>query len=766
MCALLLMLCLPSPALAQTNGSSTQTETRPLLMIVVGFAGDESGGALPYSNEYDWSSAAFGEQDSVASYYADMSGGRFSFAPAIESCSYDGVTVANVNERENDGVVHVVLDRSYHAWGLVNQDDDIARDFAQTVLAAFDKAEQYVDYDSYDANGNRSISPEELVVAIMVPGYDASTIQDPRRSDIPLMWSHAGVITQTERSDTDESIGLDSYIALTENLLIEDENGSITQQEPLGILYHELGHYLGLPDLYALNEQSQDDAWAQYKVGALSLMDGGGWAQELDGEGIWRYKPSALDAWSRYLLGWQMPQVATTSGNYLVSSQDSSEGYRTLLVPTRDPDQYFLVENRQPFGHDSSLAASYAEGPSTGGIVIWHIDKGIYRRYALNNQINNTDHRPGVMEVFFERDDNGNYVANGMGYPDVQAPFHSLDTQSAFLGGSPIDLPLYDTSANGADTPASRTASGISISVLTEPASSMTVHVEMPETAITQASTAYARNKEESSSEELDLLDIACAALLHETDAEVALVCTEDLLVDLPQGEITYDDAYATLAQDSPIALFNVTGQQLLELMESLAEQYAEQSHSPAENAPARANSAESDFIPVQGDAPTELNVCGISCSIDWNASQGERITFPMVGKKPLDPAQTYHVATTARTSRAYRLGDSWNRNNLLVFGSPADALRSFVQLDSWEARAKDAAETSTWLAPKPASTQAGGPTQASDPAQASDQVPNEESSLERLLHWVKYPFLIPVAFIALVFAGALAFAIDARSKR
>lgn len=393
-CALALALvpaCCAFPFVAQTAHADEPREI-PLVMIVAGFdGGDNPEAAVPYDESYDWAAALFDEGESPASYYRDMSEGAFTFAPVRETSAAGVDGNANGADRPDDGVVHVTLHRPHGAWGAVNVDPDVTADFAQMVMQALEAAGQYVDFAAYDADGDGTVSQGELAICVCVAGYEAAPLTDFRRDDIPLLWAHAGLLDAIDvDAKTPSGLRFDSYIAIAERYWEESDPPEAVQQEPLGVIYHELGHALGLPDLYAVTYT--EGLWADWLVGPLSLMDSGGW-QFVDDGTSWINIPTALDAWSRYALGWTNPAIVTHSGDYVVSSQLSDTGYAALVIPTDDPEQYFIVENRQAEGHDVSLAPFYLE---RGGLLIWHVDNGMYRRYYNENQVNDANHHPAI----------------------------------------------------------------------------------------------------------------------------------------------------------------------------------------------------------------------------------------------------------------------------------------------------------------------------------------------------------------------------------
>ncbi len=428
-----ILACAPA-----TTAQAAETETIPLVMVVVGFdGGDNPTAVVPYDDAIDWGDALFGPGESPAAYFRDLSNGAFTFVPANETSATGVADNTNDADRPNDGVVHVTLHRQHGSWGAVNVDSAVTADFSLAVLEALDAAGAFIDFASYDADGDGELSAKELSICLCIAGYEAASIEDFRRDDIPLLWSHSGLLSVIDNNN--RSVGavrFDGYIAIAELYWTEGDPLEAAEPEPLGVVYHELGHALGLPDLYAVD--IADGPWEGYTVGPLSLMDTGGWQYADDGAG-WRNIPTALDAWSRYVLGWTTPTVVASSGDYLVSSQLSAAGYSQLVIPTTDPNEYFLVENRQPEGHDISLAEDFG---GDSGVLVWHVDNGMYRQYYDANQINDANHRPGVM--------------------------------CDYLNGE-TELLLYD---DADDTPDACIESGISLWLGSDTGRDMTVHVE------------------------------------------------------------------------------------------------------------------------------------------------------------------------------------------------------------------------------------------------------------------------------------------------
>lgn len=130
----------------------------------------------------------------------------------------------------------------------------------------------------------------------------------------------------------------------------------------MGVYAHEFGHALGLPDLY-------DEDYSSIGVGDWSLMASGSW-NRFGGDG--GNRPSHIDPWGKWLLGWITPTPVTcASAVSLPSAAISSAGFHRLLDGSAPgvTGEYFLVENRQQTGFDAGLPGA--------GLLIWHVDEAV-----------------------------------------------------------------------------------------------------------------------------------------------------------------------------------------------------------------------------------------------------------------------------------------------------------------------------------------------------------------------------------------------------
>ena len=453
------------------------TKDIPLLTLVIGFSD------VKYRDDYDWATEIFKSQESLRAYYTDMSFGKFTFDPVNETSAYQKDNNTNRYDKANDGVIHVKLNRKHENWtGMgLTQLGVMARDLsmAEAIIDAIGKAANYINFSNYDANKDGVIGTNEMALALVFAGYEASAIDTDGFVEgvAKYLWAHAWSIAEMIEDygwgnrlnePTPHGVKVTSYIAIAEQLAKD-------QMEPISVLAHELGHYLGLPDLYnTLYDTS--GAWGEYDVSNASVMASGSWGVNPDGGFI----PYSMDAWSRYVLGWIKPTEATKDGTYSVVSQTygaQTQDFAAVRIETQNEGEYYLLENRQHTKWDEGLAQAYEGASLTSGIILWHVDMNVFDKYFDDNAVNNADHRPAVMPLYPEADDNtnfsfiGNYKGIYVGNPFFDAAYWKKGFPSL---GNALNLPIYGRA--GESNPDSRNArmlSGIKVEFVSNSAHKM-----------------------------------------------------------------------------------------------------------------------------------------------------------------------------------------------------------------------------------------------------------------------------------------------------
>jgi len=302
--------------------------------------------SFPTKEEEDQRFDLFGASGgSLNSYYREITCGKFLFEPVVESCG-----------TPNDGVIRISLDVKHPL-------EDVGG-MARAVNLAVSNAAQYISFARYDMDKNKSISQKELaIVVVSAGGYGDKTGSKNRCYYYRLNLGgldRKGYVVVTERRDDLK----DLYAKLTRAAGVEPKHKDFIVS--VGTLAHELGHAFGTPDLY--------------NIGHLTAMSGGqknGSVAMFPGTKLeyHRSTPCHYGAYTMVKAEFVKPIVLETNGVYMVNSAGSGN-YNVYKIPTTNPKEYFLIENRQFEGFDRTLGVNVNSRPlKSGGIAIWHINE-------------------------------------------------------------------------------------------------------------------------------------------------------------------------------------------------------------------------------------------------------------------------------------------------------------------------------------------------------------------------------------------------------
>ncbi|MDD5771990.1 MAG: M6 family metalloprotease domain-containing protein [bacterium] len=370
---------------------------RKLLVICVDFL-DTAGTYDPL----DIQPLFFGETSSVSDYYQKVSYSAVSISPASET---SGVT--------DDGIIGW-LHLPYKHPNTGDSTDVISDSTNQQIAKdAITLADPYINYASYDYNKDSTISTDELSIIIIVAGYERSA-----GPAAPSIWGHRWSMFSVGYPIVDSTITIEDYCEIGER------HGD--HLATIGIMAHELGHLIfSLPDLYDTNPGNGDS----YGVGFFDLMGNGSWASKT-GE-FHGSMPTQLSAWSKEYLSWG--KVTTIdSGQDITLPKTDSDGSSVFRVNTSDPDQYFLLENRQFSGYDMGFQR-FEEASGHGGVVIYHIDNSKLTSSNFNFNDVNADVNDKGVDV--EEADEGI-----LGFSQLDTEQTPLDKNMFFFSGNNSDF--------------------------------------------------------------------------------------------------------------------------------------------------------------------------------------------------------------------------------------------------------------------------------------------------------------------------------------
>lgn len=326
----------------------------------------------------------FGGTGSIAKYYADQSGGKFT--PQFDV--YGPVTLP-----EN---------QAYYG-GNYGQGWDAKAHYMLSHAAKLLDSE--VDFKNYDSDGDGDVD----FVYIFYAGQG-----EHNQGDENTVWPHAGYIKQNADFCICDGKWLNAYACSSEL------EGDI----PAGIgpFAHEFAHVIGLPDLYATDPMFSDRL---VNPGMYTLLDYGCYNND-------QRTPPNFTAYERNALKWNEPIMLNEPLS--VDLQELSTG-QFGLIPTTNVNEFWLLENRQLVGWDAYLPAH--------GLLIWQID---YNATAFsNNEVNNNPSHQRVDII--EANDIQDFLHNGDGftYPgttgNTEFTQTSVPAMMAWNGPTP-DLPV------------------------------------------------------------------------------------------------------------------------------------------------------------------------------------------------------------------------------------------------------------------------------------------------------------------------------------
>lgn len=251
----------------------------------------------------------------------------------------------------------VQLDNGYAYYGK-NSGSSLDVNYSKFRQEAVSKAVEQFDIDWLGLFDNRNKKQVDMVFFIY------AGLGEANGGDENTIWPK-----DVGSSNTINGIKFASSACCNELMVkdVDSEGNYVTDVDGIGIMCHELSHALGLPDFY-------DVSGSSFGMDVWSVMDYGEYCAN-------GYCPASYTAYERDFMGWRQLQTITEKGLYeLVPTEKGGIGYK--VVNKENPNEYYVLENRQKTGWDSALG-SYGRG-----LQVTHVD---YVASRWNSNIVNTE---------------------------------------------------------------------------------------------------------------------------------------------------------------------------------------------------------------------------------------------------------------------------------------------------------------------------------------------------------------------------------------
>ena len=276
-----------------------------------------------------------GFKGSVRDYFLSQSRGKFDFS--------------------FDVVGPVQLSRSYKYYG-----EDAANGTSHNIHAGEMIAEacllagDSIDWSRYDWDGDGEV--EQVFVVFAGEGQHNS-------ADPYTIWPHKHSLSM---SDYGKTLQIGDY--MIDQYACSSEMFTSTIISGIGVMCHEFSHCFGFPEHYdAALGSSGNFGMYTWDVMGMGNYNGNG------------FTPAGYTSHERMVLGWLEPielRDEEVQVNDLRPLSDGGDAY--IIYNDANPDEYYLLENRQQIGWDEALPGK--------GLLIIHVDfdKNIWEANGVN----------------------------------------------------------------------------------------------------------------------------------------------------------------------------------------------------------------------------------------------------------------------------------------------------------------------------------------------------------------------------------------------
>ncbi len=281
----------------------------------------------------------------LAEFYNEISGGRLQIVGEVVAWVRTSLTRAQVVGSE---------------WGL--GEDARTGEFFAEALALADPTTDFRMFDSDGPDGIPNSGDDDGVVDAVAFEF----IEVAASCGGPGIWPHRSSI----RSWTDSAFVTDDPAAVGGMIVV---NGYMTQSvvdcsgteiHTSGVMAHELGHVLGLPD-YRHHLGSVTPDRRRWLIGCYGLMSAGSWGCEGTPREAW-LNASHMAPVAKLEMGWLAGVMDAPQGEFVEVTLDPIQTSEQLLRFPLGGTEVVLVEFRDTIGFDRVLPVS--------GVIAYHVD--------------------------------------------------------------------------------------------------------------------------------------------------------------------------------------------------------------------------------------------------------------------------------------------------------------------------------------------------------------------------------------------------------
>ncbi|MDO4510685.1 MAG: M6 family metalloprotease domain-containing protein [Bacteroidales bacterium] len=286
------------------------------------------------------------DSKSVKQYFVDQSRGKFS--PQYDL--YGIYTLASTRA-------------TYGGNDRYGDDKGVAR----MVAEACQKAEaDGINWKDYDNDGDGQC---DVVIVVYAGVGEAQAYGVVPNAVWPCQWelSDAAQFGDGPGALTYDGVKIDKFAVFNET---RGSNDNATKLDGIGTFCHEFSHCLGLPDFYDTQYSGK-----YFGMGDWSLLDGGCYNDDGD-------TPCAFTAYEKNFMNWMELSTPVANTQYTLDATTASDAKAYKVVNDRDPNEYYILENRQLEGWDAALPSH--------GLQVTHVtfsqsawDQNVVNNYAL-----------------------------------------------------------------------------------------------------------------------------------------------------------------------------------------------------------------------------------------------------------------------------------------------------------------------------------------------------------------------------------------------